>query len=367
MFDRRLVQNFDWGLLGITLLLSAVGILVLNSAVTAAGCDPNSALFYKQIIWFGAGLLMMMVAVLFHYRHLEKWGPLIYFLCMLTLICVHVFGKHAGGSTRWLAIGPFTLQPSEPIKIGVIIILSRFFARNVRLTGLNFRHLAIPMMLTAVPFLLVATQPDLGTAGTIALIAGSMTLFAKIEKKTLLISLVVIIIAIPVGWKMLQPYQQNRVLTLLSPDRDPLGAGYHIRQSKIAVGSGMVFGKGYMQGTQKMLSFLPEQHTDFIFSVMAEEWGFSGSIGLLFLYLMLIAFGLNVAHSCRDSFGTFLAVGITAMIFWQTFINIAMVMGLMPVVGMPLPLISYGGSSVITVLIGIGILLNISMRRFMKE
>lgn len=367
MFDRRLIQNFDWGLLGVTLLLSAVGLLILKSALSAAGCTQDALLFYKQLIWLGAGFLLMTLIVLFHYRHLEKWGPLIYFLCILSLICVYLFGKHVGGSTRWLAVGPFTLQPSEPVKIGVVIILSRFFARHVRLSGLNFIHLIVPLVLTAVPFLLISAQPDLGTAGILALIAGSMTLFAKIEKKTLVISLMAIIIAIPAGWKMLEPYQQNRVMTLLSPGRDPLGAGYHIRQSKIAVGSGMVFGKGYMQGTQKMLSFLPEQHTDFIFSVLAEEWGFTGSIGLLFLYLLLIAFGLNVAHTCRDAFGTFLAMGITAMIFWQTFINIAMVMGLMPVVGMPLPLISYGGSSVITILVGVGILLNISMRRFMKE
>jgi rod shape determining protein RodA len=324
------------------------------------------SIFYKQIFWIGLGLVIMFFSFIFSYTHLDKWAPAIYICSIMLLVCVHLFGKHAGGSTRWLAIGPFTLQPSEPIKIAVILMLARYFAHNVQITGMSFRRLLIPMALTAIPFVLVATQPDLGTAGTIVLIAVSMAIFAKIDRRTLICSVLVVIIAIPIGWKILKPYQKERVLTLLAPDRDPLGAGYHIRQSKIAVGSGLTFGKGYMQGTQKKLSFLPEQHTDFIFSVLAEEWGFAGSMFLLFMFLLLIAFALNIAHGCRDSFGTILSVGVAAMIFWQVFINMGMVMGIMPVVGMPLPLISYGGSSVFTMFIGIGLLMNVSMRRFKK-
>jgi rod shape determining protein RodA len=194
-----------------------------------------------------------------------------------------------------------------------------------------------------------------------------MTLFAKIERKTFFGLLIVILMLIPVSWQFLKPYQIERIMTLVSPERDPLGAGYHLRQSKIAIGSGAMFGKGYLQGTQKMLSFLPEQHTDFIFSVLAEEWGFAGSILMLFLFFLLISFGLNIAHGCKDSFGTILAVGISVMLFWQVFINIAMIMGILPVVGMPLPLLSYGGSSIMTTQSGIAILMNISMRRFLKE
>jgi len=367
MFDRRLINSFDWGLLGITLVICGMGLILLYSAVSFDESSRQISIFYKQIFWHGLGLIIMFFSLIFSYKHLDKWAPVIYICSIILLICVHMFGKHAGGSTRWLAIGPFTLQPSEPIKIAVIIMLARYFAHNVQKTGIAFRGLIVPMALTAIPFFLVAAQPDLGTAGTILLIAGSMAIFAKIDRRTLICCVLVAIVAIPIGWKILEPYQKERVLTLVAPDRDPLGAGYHIRQSKIAVGSGMAFGKGYMQGTQKKLSFLPEQHTDFIFSVLAEEWGFTGSIFLLFLFLMLIAFALNIAHGCRDSFGTILSAGVAAMIFWQVFINMGMVMGLMPVVGMPLPLISYGGSSVFTIFIGIGLLMNVSMRRFTQK
>jgi rod shape determining protein RodA len=221
-------------------------------------------------------------------------------------------------------------------------------------------------MLTIIPFLLIVKQPDLGTAMVVALIAGSMTVFVKIERRSLLYFIVSGMLTVPLVWFFMKGYQKNRILTFLNPDRDPLGAGYHIIQSKIAIGSGMFTGKGFLKGTQNALSFLPEQHTDFIFSVLAEEWGLVGCMVLLVIFLMLIIWALNVAHRCRDPFGTILAVGVTAMIFWQVFINIGMAMGLMPVVGVPLPFISYGGSSIITTMICIGLLMNVSMRRFMQ-
>lgn len=365
MFDRRLVQYFDWGLLVVTLMIAGLGLILLYSAVNIGGV--RNMLYYKQMIWLSAGFFFMILSFVFNYKHLDRWSPFIYIGLILLLVCVLVFGKHVGGSSRWLSVGPFTLQPSEPVKLGLIIILSKCFAGTVKPSGLDLKDLTAPMVLTGIPFLLIATQPDLGTAGTIALIATTMALFAKIEKKTLLFFILLFLIILPVSWNLLAPYQQERILTLILPDQDPLGTGYHIRQSKIAVGSGMLLGKGYLNGTQKMLSFLPEQHTDFIFSVLAEEWGFLGSFGVLFLYLFLIVFGLNVAYACRDKFGTMLAVGITTMFFWQVFINIGMVIGIMPVVGMPLPLISYGGSSILTSLIGVGLLMNISMRRFMTN
>ncbi len=367
MNDRRLINSFDWGLLTVTCLICLLGLGLLYSAIMVSEADVRMTVFYKQLLWIGMGLVIMAGMCLFHYRHLDKWGPVVYGLSLVLLICVHLFGKHAGGSTRWLEMGPFNLQPSEPVKIAVIIILARYFAQTARKTGITFNQLLIPAVLTLVPFLLVATQPDLGTAGTLLLIAAAMALFAKIERKTLISLLLIMMVIIPAGWKTLQPYQKERLLTLLSPDRDPLGAGYHIRQSKIAVGSGQIFGKGYLEGTQKKLSFLPEQHTDFIFSVLAEEWGFAGSLFLLFLYLLLIAFAVNIGSGCRDAFGTFLCAGIAAMIFLQVVINISMVMGLMPVVGMPLPLISYGGSSIFTIITGVGLLMNVSMRRHLKK
>ncbi|MDZ7832867.1 MAG: rod shape-determining protein RodA [Desulfobacterales bacterium] len=365
MFDRRLIQYFDWGLLLIALLIAGIGLLLLYSAVQTS--EIRSILYYKQMVWLSLGFLVMVAVFLFNYKHLDQWSLIIYIGCVGLLLLVFVFGKHVGGSTRWLAIGPFTLQPSEPVKLGVIIILAKYLASAVKPAGLDLKDLIPPMVLTGIPFLLVAAQPDLGTAGTIALIAATMVIFAKIERKTLVFFILVIAVTLPLGWNLLEPYQQERILTLIFPNRDPLGAGYHIRQSKIAVGSGMLFGKGYLDGTQKMLAFLPEQHTDFIFSVLAEEWGFVGSFAVLFLYLFLIAFGLNVAYACRDKFGAILAVGITAMFFWQVFTNIGMVIGIMPVVGMPLPLMSYGGSSILTSFIGLGLLMNISMRKFMKD
>ena len=234
--------------------------------------------------------------------------------------------------------------------------------------GFTLWGLRYPFLFVMVPFLLILRQPDLGTAGLIGLIAASMTLFSKIERRSLAVMAGGgLAMAVPVWLFVLKEYQKQRILTFMDPDRDPLGTGYHIIQSKIAIGSGMLTGKGFLEGTQNALSFLPEQHTDFIFSVLAEEWGFAGSAALVLLFLVFIFWALNIAHSCRDPFGTILVVGLTSMISWQVFINIGMVMGLMPVVGVPLPFISYGGSSMLTTLVAVGVLMNISMRRFMFE
>jgi len=367
MFDRRLAENFDWGLMGITLLLGSIGLIILYSAVTAGGVSAQQSLYYRQMVWFGAGFFPMTVIFMINYKDLERWAPGIFICCIALLVCVLVFGKVVGGSRRWLVLGPVTIQPSELVKIGTIIMMARFFSRNASRRGFTIRDLIRPAALVLVPFVLIVKQPDLGTALLVVLIAASMTLFVGIERK----SLVYIVFAGMgtglVGWFFLKGYQKQRILTFLNPDRDPLGAGYHIIQSKIAIGSGMLVGKGYLKGTQNTLSFLPEQHTDFILSVLSEEWGFLGSIVVLLLYMFLFIWGLNIAHKSRDSFGTILSVGITAMIFWEAFINIGMVMGLMPVVGVPLPLISYGGSSVVTTLIGIGLLMGVSMRRYIKE
>lgn len=366
MFDRRLVQFFDWWLLLLTLILGGIGVILIYSAVNAGEIHPLSGYYLKQICWFGVGGFLMIINFIFSYRQFEKWAPFLYGVCILLLVAVFFVGKTVGGSTRWLDLGPFALQPSEPIKLGVILILARYFARHVKPAGLNFRELIPPFFLLLIPFLLILEQPDLGTAGMIVLISASMTVFTKIERRTFILLVIAGVLVLPAGWFLLKDYQRMRILMMFSPESDPLGAGYHILQSKIAVGSGMLYGKGFMQGTQNILSFLPEQHTDFIFSVMAEEWGFIGSIFLLMLFLLLIAFGLNIAYGCRDDFGTILSMGITSMIFWQAVINIGMVMGLMPVVGIPLPLISYGGSSIMTNMAAIGILMNISMRRYVK-
>jgi len=367
MFDRRLVQYFDWGLLGLVTLLSAFGLATLYSAVTAGGVSPHQTLYTKQIIWYGIGLVAMIFSFLFSYKTIEKWAGVIYGGCVSLLMAVLIYGRFAGGSKRWLILGPISIQPSEIAKVAVIIVLARYYSKFSSDRGLTLKGLVNPLVYTLIPFLLIVNQPDLGTAMIIVLIAATMTVFVKIERRTFIAILAAGMVSVPLVWFFLKGYQKQRILTFLNPDRDPLGAGYHIIQSKIAIGSGMISGKGFLKGTQNTLSFLPEQHTDFIFSVMAEEWGFIGTSVVLFLFLFLILWGLNIAYGCRDNFGTILSVGITALIAWQVLINIGMVMGLMPVVGVPLPFVSYGGSSIVTMMICIGILMNISMRRFLFE
>jgi rod shape determining protein RodA len=368
MFDRRLIHYFDWGLLGLAMVLGGIGLASVYSAVTA---DPPPAplkvLFYKQIVWFCIGLLVMVAAFSFNYRQLERWAHPIYIGCVLMLLGVVVFGKLAGGSRRWLILGPLHFQPSEMIKIAVVLVLAKYYSKDATARGFTLKELARPMLLAMLPVGLIVMQPDLGTAGLVTLIAVTITLFMKVERRSLLTLLAGCMAVVPAVWLVLKDYQKRRILTFLNPDHDPLGSGYHIIQSKIAIGSGMITGKGYLQGTQNGLSFLPEEHTDFIFSILAEEWGLVGSALLIFLFIALILWGVSIAHRCRDPFGTILAVGLTSLFFWQVIINIGMTMGLMPVVGVPLPFISYGGSSTITVAICVGLLMNVSMRRFMLE
>jgi len=351
----------------LTVILGIFGLVALFSAVNAGISTYQEVLYYKQMIWFGVGLVVMTVCFLVDYKVLERWAHIVYGGSVGLLVCVMWFGKYVGGSKRWLVLGPVSFQPSELAKIAVVIVLARYYSKIVHPRGLTLRELAHPIVLTLVPFMLVVQQPDLGTAMLMALIAVSMTVYVKIERRSFILIIAVCTVTIPLVWNLLKGYQKQRILTFLSPDRDPLGAGYHVIQSKIAIGSGMISGKGFLNGTQNALSFLPEQHTDFIFSVLSEEWGFMGSAALLLAFLILIVWGLNIAQKCRDPFGTILSVGLTAVIFWQVFINIGMVMGLMPVVGVPLPFISYGGSSILAMMFCVGLLLNVSMRRFMIQ
>ncbi|MBF0398953.1 MAG: rod shape-determining protein RodA [Desulfobacterales bacterium] len=365
MFDRRLVQYFDWGLLGIVLLLGCIGILIVYSAVGST--NYSTTVHLKQSLWFLLGLGVMVFCFLFSYKLLFRMAPFIYVIGVFLLVCVMFVGKDAGGSSRWLNIGPVAIQPSELMKLAIIIMLARYYSQRINDKGLTLQELFIPMILVGIPFALVVEQPDLGTAMLIMLISASMTIFVRIERKSFIALMIMGIGVMYSGWFFLKDYQKKRIFTFLNPDSDPLGSGYHITQSKIAIGSGMLSGKGFFKGTQNYLSFLPEHHTDFIFSVLAEELGFNGAIILLFIFLLLIIWGLDIAYRCREPFGMILCVGIISMISWQVFVNMGMVMGLMPVVGVPLPFISYGGSSMITTMICIGLLLNVSMRRFMFE
>ena len=365
MIDRRLITNFDWTLLGIVLAICAIGVVNIFSA-SASYTLAGTPYYIKQFYWIISGLILVVLVCSIDYHLMEDVAYWFYALLCVLLIVVLVVGKTSMGATRWLHLGFFSIQPSEPMKIVTIMALARFFANYSTVGGLTLRDLAYPALFLGGPAALIMKQPDLGTAILVVLIACSMLAYIGIRLSALISCLVAAVPTVYLGWHFyLREYQKNRVLNFLDPERDPLGSGYHIIQSKIAIGSGGVFGKGYMQGTQSQLRFLPEQHTDFAFSVFGEEWGFIGCLALLFLYLFLVFWGLHIASRCNDRFGGLMAVGVTAMLFWHTVINIGMVIGIFPVVGVPLPLFSYGGTSMITSMVGVGILLNISMRRFM--
>jgi rod shape determining protein RodA len=365
MFDRRLLQNFDWLLLGLVLIIAAMGIINLYSAGynrTPSGATP---VYLKQIYWLGVGAVIIGVTVLYDYRHLEKFAYPLYIVSVVLLVAVMFGGKMVSGSRRWLPLGPLSFQPAELTKIAIILVLARYFSRRLPSQPLRLKDLVVPVALVLLPVLLIVKQPDLGSGILVLLVAMSMILFVGVNWRTLAWSSLTVVLLSPVIWYFLKDYQRQRVLTFLNPEHDPLGAGYHIIQSKIAVGSGQFWGKGFLHGTQSQLQFLPEQHTDFVFSVFAEEWGFLGSVVLLLLFTGLTLWGLQVARDCKENFGHLLALGVTSLIFWQFFINLGMVTGLLPVVGIPLPFFSYGGSSLITTLLGVGFLLNIRMRRFL--
>ena len=367
MFDRRLLQNFDWILLLLLILIATISIINLYSATFPIRDQGGSQIFNKQIYWFIMGFTVLLIMTTFDYHVLERIAYPVYFLSLILLTLVLFFGNIYSGSRRWLSVGGIAFQPSELIKITMVIVLSKYFTDQGEFAEYRLRDLWKPFFLIMAPSALILKEPDLGTALAVVIISFSIILFMKIRWKSLLILVFVTLVSVPFIWFNLQEYQQKRIMTFLKPDMDPLGAGYHIIQSKIAVGSGLLWGKGFLKGTQTRLHFLPEQHSDFAFSVLAEEWGFAGSVFLLLLYLFLILWGINIAQNSKDKFGSIMAVGIVAIVFWQLVINVSMAIGLLPVVGIPLVLFSSGGSSIVSTMLGMGLLMNISMRRFMFQ
>ncbi|MFH2122359.1 MAG: rod shape-determining protein RodA [Pseudomonadota bacterium] len=360
--DRRFLRSFDWVLLSLLIVVCGMAFLNLYSASypSLGGMPP----YQKQGYLLLLGVAGIIFLISFDYKELHLWNYPVYLLVILLLALVIFVGNSAGGAQRWINLGFFQLQPSEPAKLMMVITLASYYSRKEVANGYSIQDLITPIILMAIPFLLILIQPDLGTALMFVIIFISMTVFAKLRWSTYLILGFSGIALAVVGWLyVLKPYQKQRVETLLNPAKDSLGEGYQILQSKIAVGSGGLFGKGYMEGTQGHLHFLPERHTDFAFSVWCEEWGFTGSLFFLGVYFFLLFWGLHVAMSARDRFGLFLAFGVVALIFWQAVINLLMILGFLPVVGIPLPLFSYGGSSLLTTLLGFGILMNVSMRR----
>ena len=311
------------------------------------------------------GFSAFVFVVSFDYQELHSWNYPFYGCTILLLLVAFVIGDEAGGAQRWINLGFFKLQPSEPAKLMLVITLASYYSRKEITDGYAIKDLLIPVVLTGIPFMLILLQPDLGTALMLGIIFVSMTVFVKLRMSTYAILGSLGAGAGFFAWEqLLKPYQKQRVRTFLDPENDPMGHGYQILQSKIAVGSGGKFGKGYMEGTQGHLHFLPERHTDFAFSVWGEEWGFAGSLIFIGTYFLLLLWGLYVAMYAKDRFGVLLAYGIVMLIFWQAVINLLMIMGLLPVVGIPLPLVSYGGSSLLTTILGLGLLMNVRMRRF---
>ena len=366
MIDRRLIQNFDWLLLLFTFAIMAVGLMTLYSALFSGG-GVHGSILTRQIYWLGLGAVVMILAFSLDYQWLERSAYPAYVIGILLLVAVLIFGKTVSGSKRWLDLGPVVAQPSELMKPLLVIALARFFAGQEKRESYKLRELALPALMVLLPVVLIVLEPDLGTAALLLGIAASMILFVGVRPSSLLVLAGFSVSALPLFWYLMKGYQRQRILTLLDPSRDPLGAGYHIIQAKIAVGSGQFWGKGFLKGTQGQLRFIPEHHTDFIFTVLAEEWGFVGGMLLLALFLCFFLRGLSVARRSRDQFGALLGFGITATVFWHVAVNIAMVLGMLPVVGIPLPLVSYGGSSAVVTMASVGILLNVAMRKFVFQ
>jgi rod shape determining protein RodA len=343
--------------------LAGIGIGNLYSA-TSSWITAAQPVYLKQTYWLGAGLLIAAMICLVDYRHLEYLSFPFYLGTLLLLLLVLLVGRTSMGATRWINLGGFNLQPSEIMKVVIILAYARYFSEKAPVRGLSLRELIVPGLILAMPAVLIMKQPDLGTAMLVLFIGGSMALFAGVQRSAVIWLGGGGLCAMVGGWFLLHDYQRRRIMTFLDPEQDPLGAGYHIIQSKIAVGSGGFGGLGFMKGTQSQLSFLPERHTDFAFSVFAEEWGFLGGLLLISLYLLIMLWGLHIAQKAGDRFGMFIAFGVTAMLFWHIVVNLGMVIGLLPVVGVPLPLFSYGGTNMVTTMIGVGLLLNVSMRRF---
>jgi rod shape determining protein RodA len=362
--DRRLFTHFDWVLLLLLLLICGMALFNLYSASYPPklwGTPP----YLKQCYLFLMGFMGFLFLLSFDYQELHSWNYPFYLFINFLLIAAFFLGQEAGGAERWINLGFFRLQPSEPAKLMMVITLASYYSRKEVVDGYTLKELITPIVLTAIPFMLILIQPDLGTALMLGFIFVSMTVFVKLRMVTYGILGATGISAIVFAWfKLLKPYQKQRVQTFLNPENDPMGHGYQILQSKIAVGSGGKFGKGYMEGTQGHLHFLPERHTDFAFSVWAEEWGFVGSMFFLGIYFFMLLWGLHVAMTAKDRFGMLLAFGVVILIFWQAVINLMMILGFLPVVGIPLPLISYGGSSLLTTMLALGILMNVRMRRF---
>ena len=354
------IWQINWSF---TLLIALAGSIGVGMLYSAAGgnIDPWAD---RQLARLCLGMIIMLTVAVTDIRVWLRYAYVLYGIALFLLIVVEIAGDIGMGAQRWLVVGGLSIQPSEMMKISILLALARYFYSSRLQDVGRITHLLVPGVMILAPALLVLRQPDLGTA-TILLVCGVTMLFLAGARAWMFVLGAVGAIAavVPIWRYVLHDYQKARLIIFMNPEHDPLGAGYHIMQSKIALGSGGIFGKGFLEGSQSHLSFLPEKHTDFIFTMLAEEFGMVGGLVLLSIYLLILLFGFVIALRCRNQFGRLLAMGFVMSFFFMVFVNIAMVMGIIPVVGMPLPLISYGGTSMLTLLFGFGLLMCVYVHR----
>jgi rod shape determining protein RodA len=357
-FSERL-WRINWGLILVLTAIAGIGVVALYSAA-GGRYEPWAA---KHAIRYGAALGVLLIVALMHPKVWLALAWPIYIAAMLLLMAVDVIGKTGMGAQRWLMLGPVQIQPSEIAKVAVILVLARYYHGLTREQAARFIYTLPPLMLIMAPVGLVMVQPDLGTAMMVLLGGATLLFVAGVRIWMFLAAAIGAVGCLPFAWSFMHEYQRKRVMTFLDPDRDPLGAGYHITQSKIAIGSGGLFGKGFLQGTQASLNFLPEKQTDFIFTTFVEEWGLVGGLVLLALFALVLAWGFSIALRSQHHFGRILALGVSAMLFFYVFINVGMVTGLLPVVGVPLPLVSNGGTAMVVVMFACGLLIGVNVYR----
>lgn len=359
MTIREKLYNISFSYVMFIVILAAIGIVMLYSAAN----DNWSPWAINQLIRFGMGFAVMIVLALTDIKLLLRYAYIFYFITLILLVVVEVAGHTGMGATRWINLGFIKLQPSEFMKIAMVLVLARYFHTSSLQSIESVRGIIPPLLMAIFPAFLIVLQPDLGTALMLIFTTAAMFFAVGVQIWKFVVVFIGGLVTIPFAWHFLHDYQQNRVLTFLNPERDPLGAGYHIIQSKIALGSGGVFGKGFLKGSQSHLNFLPEKHTDFIFTMLSEEFGLVGAVLVVILNILILAYSYSFALKSTSYFGKLLAIGLATNYFMYVFINIAMVLGLLPVVGIPLPLISYGGTVMLSIMASFGIILCVHINR----
>lgn len=362
--DSRRLDSFEWRFLAVIAAILAVGVLSIYS-VAHVQQGSGLPLYVKQVIWILIGSVAFLVMTAFDYHKIARLAYILYGIMLVLLAVVLIAGKTSRGAQRWIPIGAFAFQPSEFTKLVLILVLASYYANGPREGWLQ--RVVLPGLIVMPALLLILKQPDLGTGLTFVGIYVAMLLVVGVRSKALGVLLLVSLMLFPFVWEgvwgSLRDYQRERIMTFVDPTYDPGGRGYHGLQSRIAIGSGELLGKGLYGGTQSQLRFLPEGHTDFVFAVFAEEWGFMGAVGLLALFLILLLLSLEIALKAKDVLGALMAAGVIAMIGFCVAVNIGMTTGLLPIVGIPLPLMSYGGSAIVTTMAALGLLLNVKRRR----